>query len=342
MFNKNKGITLITLIITIIILLILSGISISILSGDNGIITRAKQAKEETLNAQAKEDIKIAIMNIQSKKIIEGKDFYIDDITSFDLKNNNKNIIDYDEISYEGIYMISNVKINFYINENLDVIINKDIVPEKGEDWEQLIEIIGLNPENYENKENALSNIEVLNKIKINRRALKFISKNKDLFDTICTNDNTIDDEVIKIGIVPIMTSNTTPSPFAVSSNSEFNEEFLVSNAFDQTLTKMWHTTQVKPVDLLIDMGQNTQVSSFSLTATNRPDASPKDFTIQGSNDGENWDIIKTYTNFNNYKSDETTLFVLDQTENYRYYKLNISKDNGYTYISMWKIQFYT
>ena len=46
--RKNKGITLIALVVTIIVLLILAGISISMLTGENGIIKKAAAAKEET------------------------------------------------------------------------------------------------------------------------------------------------------------------------------------------------------------------------------------------------------------------------------------------------------
>ena len=46
--NKQKGITLIALVITIIVLLILAGISIAMLTGENGILKKAMNAKEET------------------------------------------------------------------------------------------------------------------------------------------------------------------------------------------------------------------------------------------------------------------------------------------------------
>ena len=42
------GITLIALVVTVVVLLILAGISIRVLSGDNGIINQAKKGKEET------------------------------------------------------------------------------------------------------------------------------------------------------------------------------------------------------------------------------------------------------------------------------------------------------
>ena len=53
--KKETGITLVSLVVTIIILIILAGISINILVGDNGVITKAQQAKENTLLAQEEE-----------------------------------------------------------------------------------------------------------------------------------------------------------------------------------------------------------------------------------------------------------------------------------------------
>ena len=41
MLTNNKGITLIALVITIIVLLILAGVSIAMLTGDNGLLTKA-------------------------------------------------------------------------------------------------------------------------------------------------------------------------------------------------------------------------------------------------------------------------------------------------------------
>ena len=54
--RKEKGITLIALVITIIVLLILAGVSIAMLTGENGILTQAQRAKTETENAQEEEE----------------------------------------------------------------------------------------------------------------------------------------------------------------------------------------------------------------------------------------------------------------------------------------------
>lgn len=60
MYKSKKGITLIALVVTIIVLLILAGISIMMLTGNNGITTRAQSAKVETETSSSKEKIKLA------------------------------------------------------------------------------------------------------------------------------------------------------------------------------------------------------------------------------------------------------------------------------------------
>ena len=66
--KKKDGITLIALVITIIVLLILAGISISMLSGDNSILSKATQARDETEIAEEKEMIKMASMQALIEK----------------------------------------------------------------------------------------------------------------------------------------------------------------------------------------------------------------------------------------------------------------------------------
>ncbi len=56
---NNKGITLIALVITIIVLLILAGVAIATLTGDNGILTKAASSKEKTDKASAEEAVKL-------------------------------------------------------------------------------------------------------------------------------------------------------------------------------------------------------------------------------------------------------------------------------------------
>ena len=67
MQKNSKGITLIALVITIILLLILAGVTIATLTGDNGILTQAGNAKEQTEKADIIERAKIEIVGVQSE-----------------------------------------------------------------------------------------------------------------------------------------------------------------------------------------------------------------------------------------------------------------------------------
>ena len=63
--NKRnaRGITLIALVISIIVLLILAGVTIGSLTGENGILTRAKEAKQKTIKANELEKIQISVLS---------------------------------------------------------------------------------------------------------------------------------------------------------------------------------------------------------------------------------------------------------------------------------------
>ena len=63
--NKQRGITLISLVVTIIVLIILAGVSINMIVGENGIITQAQKVAEDTKQAQEKEMISLAMLEIE-------------------------------------------------------------------------------------------------------------------------------------------------------------------------------------------------------------------------------------------------------------------------------------
>ena len=65
--KDTKGITLIALVITIIVLLILAGVSIAMLTGQNGILTQAQNSKTTTEYKSAEEKVKLAIMAARSQ-----------------------------------------------------------------------------------------------------------------------------------------------------------------------------------------------------------------------------------------------------------------------------------
>ena len=63
--KEMKGITLVALVVTIVVLLILAGVSINTVLGDNGIITKAKEVAETTRQASAEEDMNRLVLEYE-------------------------------------------------------------------------------------------------------------------------------------------------------------------------------------------------------------------------------------------------------------------------------------
>lgn len=72
--KKNQAITLVSLIVTIIVLIILAGVGINLVLGDNGIITIAKKAKENTELAKVEEENELNELYTQLETESSGSD----------------------------------------------------------------------------------------------------------------------------------------------------------------------------------------------------------------------------------------------------------------------------
>lgn len=73
--KQNNGITLLALIITIIILIILSGVTISILAGKDGLISKAQQTKEKYLISESLEKLELEITSLKIEEESNGNNF---------------------------------------------------------------------------------------------------------------------------------------------------------------------------------------------------------------------------------------------------------------------------
>ena len=83
-----KGITLIALVITIIILLILASVSIAMLTGDNGILKQAQNAKNKTEEAQRNEESDLDYINKYIDKVANNESLVLNDGTVYPLDQN--------------------------------------------------------------------------------------------------------------------------------------------------------------------------------------------------------------------------------------------------------------
>ena len=123
--RKNKGITLVALVVTIIILLILAGVSIRTINGENGIFAKTQVARDESKKAEYKEQLLMAKTEAILEK--EGQDINLDEYIE-QIKNDKINGIKSIEkmteekakvITKEGyIFIITVNTVDYYENEN--------------------------------------------------------------------------------------------------------------------------------------------------------------------------------------------------------------------------------
>ena len=88
---NNKGITLVALVITIIVLLILAGISIQAIT-NTGLFANAKKAKEKSMEGQLTEEISLAIQSIQAEEIYKGNSVTLETLAGGQLQKELKDI----------------------------------------------------------------------------------------------------------------------------------------------------------------------------------------------------------------------------------------------------------
>lgn len=86
--RKKQGITLISLVVTIIVLLILAGVTIAALTGENGILNRAAEAKEKTEEAQRKEESDLDYMDKYIDKVVNNESLVLNKGTVYPLDEN--------------------------------------------------------------------------------------------------------------------------------------------------------------------------------------------------------------------------------------------------------------
>ena len=133
--EKNNGITLIALVVTIIVLLILAGVSISMLTGNNGIITQAQKAKRETEESQEKENLEIAVASskIKNTDTLEIKRENLENAIKEQFGNNKDFSI---EDNGDGSFLVSMNDTDriYYVDETGKIIENNKILKISTED----------------------------------------------------------------------------------------------------------------------------------------------------------------------------------------------------------------
>ena len=129
--RKNFGITLIALVVTIVVLLILAATSISMLTGENGIITQAQKSQEETTVGEEIEKTKIAYSSAKANNLGN-------DVTKKDLQNELDNLVGKDKTLVNDT-TDGNLNIFFTETEHNYKLVNGSVEKSDGNDVEKVL-----------------------------------------------------------------------------------------------------------------------------------------------------------------------------------------------------------
>ncbi|MFY1699773.1 ThuA domain-containing protein [Solwaraspora sp. WMMA2101] len=125
----------------------------------------------------------------------------------------------------------------------------------------------------------------------------------------------------------PTLPPAETVTEASASGNNPPNET--ASHAFDRATGTKWLTRS--PTGWLAgELAEPTVVNRYALTSANDfPGRDPRDWTLQGSNDGENWTDLDRRTGQSFPQRFLTRQFAFDNTDPYRHYRLNITANSG-------------
>jgi hypothetical protein len=132
------------------------------------------------------------------------------------------------------------------------------------------------------------------------------------------------------VDVVSTMTANNAPAPLVASASSEYSG--IPSNsfkAFDKNERTSWLSNTTSNEWLKIDLGVSVEITKYAIVAYDSF-ISPKDFTLQGSNNGSTWTIINTQSSQTSSKwsGGAKQTYLLSTAATYRYYRLNVTANN--------------
>jgi hypothetical protein len=135
------------------------------------------------------------------------------------------------------------------------------------------------------------------------------------------------------VNIVPTMTGANVPSPYNVTESSYFATSTRGWRLFDGDDSIRWVTAQKTNQYVSIDLGSPKQVDKVEIVC-DIPDGGPKDWRIEGSNNGSSWTSLLEVSN-TSWVDNPRQEFTLTSTGQYRYYRFYILTHTGGDYIQI-------
>ncbi len=271
MKNKN-GITLIALVITIIVLLILAGVAIATLTGENGILKRAVVAKENTEKSAFEEQLNLAVFAVQNGN----KDFNKDKLISELGKIEDIEIVEDEDfpivVSLNGItgQIEEDGTVSLVEKENVDITQEKLLAYFDFEDYRN-------GSQTWKNRVKTSNDIEIIGNATIDEEGITINRKGKNTYGQLDISNrsnnnltiymvvkaNEINSDNARIFEIPKNPGGdqgyTTPSMYVNSQSkcinygSFYTNEVTSANALEFNMVAMTINGETEKINMYID-----------------------------------------------------------------------------------------
>lgn len=367
--KKQNGITLIALVITIIILIILAGVAINLGLGENGLVNRAKVARDETTKQTATEKMNLKITSKQMDTYAKEQRMPTLKELSLELKND-------DEIAYvteeskvaSTIYEVGDnpttiyTKLNDYpyefeINSSLQLAsidgvktsntTNVSYDENIYDNWTTWLKLAGIENPNTYNGKDILSDSSLMEKVMNNEKALSYLAKSRYFLLPAVYNSTTAFDKLMtstKLVTVPTITSDKNDVIYDGMNDNIIGENGVTLkyyNAFDgknNTYTSSRNNSG-NEIGSWIGYDFKTQVNVFKVTGKIRMKA----YKIQYSDDLTTWNDALEKSSLASAYGDTFSEVITKNEGSHRYWRLYISGGQPYSNWSaiVYSLQFY-
>ena len=298
--KEMRGITLISLVVMIIVLLILSGITITMLSGENGILKNASKSKEENEYAGIYEAISIELQNYKINKTLEDvetcKDYFSQALNLETTGNNNdfyciyKNYLVRIDGEEQKILSIDKLDINTYATYSSIYEMKKDVSLKEN----LYVRTLGY----YSEDIGGSAYYKIINNSGINLDEKKYIALDNGLCAMLYPINNKID--LKQVGAYGNGVNDETEILNYAFSNFDNiyipKGKYIVNNKVK--VTKKIYVTGSDNTEFIADFGD-----SFIEFEKNVKDISLESIIFDGINNRENREFLKLYGNNINIKN---------------------------------------
>lgn len=322
MRKSSKGITLIALIITIIVLLILAGVTIAQLT-ESGLFEKARLSKEQQENAEIKEEVTLSEYKNTIGEYIHGN------------RDSNVDYSEYDDI-LELLYTNAG---EFNLPTTLEDLIDDGAVFSWVLNSTKNVDYIVENPNTFRNL--IINNKNAMECIGSNEYAGDKMIQNKEWREAILESDY-LEDFNIGATTVPIMTSNTTPEGEAfISYLGDSPEPF---TCFDGDDTSAAYIGRPNTLNGYIGYKFSEKVTPYYVAILNYYDYSNyfSNIKIQGLNENDEWIDLTDVVNINYSGWSYIKLKTNEAYSKYQSLRVLQTTDKGSAYYAgAYTIQFY-